>query len=189
MFDFSQWLLILATEMAQYYGSEATPSAIQNIWQRYIRPDVRKLNECLAAGGDPKDVALWGGLVGCHNGRPLHFHAVLHIAHFIPFQDASFFGRCQVLIFVTGISKCYGSDCTVSALHNMFFAYVRPSVKVINDTLKAGGDPKTLQLHLNLWGDKKGNGRSIACANSYTLHVFFFLLSLLFCPLVPVLTL
>ena len=80
--------------------------------------------------------------------------------------------KLQVLIFVTGISKCYGSDCTVSALHNMFFTYVRPSVKVINDTLKAGGDPKTLELQLNLWGDKKGNGRSSACFNSNTLHVF-----------------
>jgi hypothetical protein len=108
-------------------------------------------------------------------------HCTLHIAHFILFQDASSFGSCQVLIFVTGISKCYGSDCTVSALQNMFHIYVRPSVKRINDTLKAGGDPKTLELHHNTWGDKKGNGRSSACSNSLTHYKFSFcLLSSLF---------
>jgi hypothetical protein len=81
MFHLSQRLLILAAEMARYYGSEATPSAIQNIWQRYIRPDVRKLNKCLAAGGDPKDVALWGGWVGGPNGRFLHFRScTVHIS-------------------------------------------------------------------------------------------------------------
>jgi hypothetical protein len=80
-FHLSQRLLILAAEMARYYGSEATSSSIQNIWQRYIRPDVRKLNECLAAGGDPKDVALWGGWVGSPNGRSLHFQScTLHIS-------------------------------------------------------------------------------------------------------------
>jgi hypothetical protein len=68
----------------------------------------------------------------------------------------------------------------------MFFIYVRPSAKVINDTLKAGGDPKTLELHLNLWGDKKGNGRSSACSNSDTLHVFIlFTIFALSCIKVP----
>jgi hypothetical protein len=73
--------------MARYYGSEAPPSAIQNIWHRYIRPDVRKLNECLAAGGDPKDVALWGGSAGGPNGISLHLQScTLYIAHFILFK-------------------------------------------------------------------------------------------------------
>jgi hypothetical protein len=87
--------LILDAEMARYYGSEATPLAIKNIWQRFIRPDVRKLNECLAAGGDPKGVALWGGSVGGSNGRPLHFHScTLHISFFFkmppPLEAAGF---------------------------------------------------------------------------------------------------
>lgn len=54
----------------------------------------------------------------------------------------------------------------------MLYIYVRPSFESINDTLKAGGDPKALELHLNPWGDKKGNGRSIACFHCLTHYTF-----------------
>ena len=45
-------------EMARCYGSEATSSALKNIYVRYIRPDVKAIHSQLAAGGDPKDVVL-----------------------------------------------------------------------------------------------------------------------------------
>jgi hypothetical protein len=48
--------LISRAEIARCFGSDATTSAIQNMWHRQVRPAVKAINDTLKTGGDPKDI-------------------------------------------------------------------------------------------------------------------------------------
>jgi hypothetical protein len=51
-------LLIFDAEVSRCFGSDATPSAILNVWKRQVRPAAKSITDTLNQGGDPKDLAL-----------------------------------------------------------------------------------------------------------------------------------
>jgi hypothetical protein len=73
-------LLICSAEIARYFGSDATKSAIESVWKRQVRPSVKAITDALDQGGDPKDVNLlgtfWTGGKGA-SGRPFKISAFL----------------------------------------------------------------------------------------------------------------
>lgn len=54
------------------------------------------------------------------------------------------------------MARCFGSDATPSAILNVVKRQVRPAVKKITESLKSGGDPKTLALMESLWTSNQG---------------------------------
>lgn len=71
-------LLICSAEIARYFGSDATKSAIESVWKRQVRPGVKAITDALDQGGDPKDVNLlgtfWTGGKGA-SGKPFKISA------------------------------------------------------------------------------------------------------------------
>jgi hypothetical protein len=59
------------------------------------------------------------------------------------------------LISYSEIARCYGSDCNIKAVQNLYHRYLKEEGKRVHDTLKAGRDPKDLPL---LWSLKDKNG-------------------------------
>lgn len=53
----SEVVLMMYLEIARFYGRDATPSAVQNIFARNIRPDVKKVTAVVNSGGDASDLA------------------------------------------------------------------------------------------------------------------------------------
>ena len=43
-------------ETARWFGSDATPKAIQNVVGQMIKPYIKKVASVIESGGDPKDV-------------------------------------------------------------------------------------------------------------------------------------
>lgn len=74
-------LLIPGAEMARCFGSDATRSAIDNVFKRQVRPAVKNIVETLHQGGDPKDLnlmeLLWTTAKGAP-GRTFAFFCLLH---------------------------------------------------------------------------------------------------------------
>ncbi len=58
-----------------------------------------------------------------------------------------FFSQEPVLMGPTEIARCYGNSCNAKTIRNRFDRVVRPDVKLILDTLKAGGDPERVTLN------------------------------------------
>jgi hypothetical protein len=71
-------LLTCSAEIARYFGSEATKSAIESVWKRQVCLGVKAITDALDQGGDPKDVNLlgtfWTGGKGA-SGRPFRISA------------------------------------------------------------------------------------------------------------------
>lgn len=57
-------------EMARYFGSDCNKQAMSNVMNRNVKSDVKKLNDTLTAGKDPKDIGFseftWGGGKGIY---------------------------------------------------------------------------------------------------------------------------
>lgn len=66
------------------------------------------------------------------------------------------------------LARCFGSDCTTSAVQTIWNRRVVPAAKRIRETLDNGGDPKDLPLAFGLGGS---NGSCLELALSI-LHVF-----------------
>jgi hypothetical protein len=43
-------------EITRYYGADANKKSILNAFQRYVKQDVKMLNDTLDAGGNPKNL-------------------------------------------------------------------------------------------------------------------------------------
>lgn len=57
-------ILMFVVDIARYFGSDVTPSAIQNACKRQVRPNIKLLTYTVAAGGDPKDLDIPGKFIG-----------------------------------------------------------------------------------------------------------------------------
>jgi len=61
-YHFEEVFIDNGAEIARCFGSDATTSAIENVWQRQIRPGAKSITATLNQGGDPKDLALMDAL-------------------------------------------------------------------------------------------------------------------------------
>ena len=50
------------------------------------------------------------------------------------------------MFYLAEIARCFGKSVTVKSILNVFDRQVRPDVRLILETLKAGGDPEQLML-------------------------------------------
>lgn len=88
-----------------------------------------------------------------------------------------------MLISPLEIARCYGSDCTTSAIKNVWNRNVRPAMKRVHDTLEVGGDPKYLPLMFE--GSQGINSSSrYLCSYCVALLVSFFAWAIMFTFLV-----
>jgi hypothetical protein len=64
-----------------------------------------------------------------------------------------------ILISATEIVKCYGTHCTKTGLNSHFQRDIRPNVKLIQEALAQGDDPKDITLVEGIHDSKIGNGQ------------------------------
>ena len=43
-------------EISRYYGADANKKSIQNVFTRFVRPDVKLLTDTVNAGGNPQNI-------------------------------------------------------------------------------------------------------------------------------------
>jgi hypothetical protein len=87
-------LLISGAEVAKRFGSDATSSAIENVWKRQVRPAVKSINETLDQGGDPKDLTLMETLWTAAKGTKGRSFGVSGLfAQHVFFLSANWHGR------------------------------------------------------------------------------------------------
>ncbi|KAK0124023.1 hypothetical protein ONS95_009009 [Cadophora gregata] len=107
-----------AQDISSRFGGDCTKSAIENRFRR-IKSDAKLINDAVKNGVDPITIN-----VGDTDG--------------------------MIAIAGTGrgneIARCYGGDATESAIVNAVKRQVRPPVKLVLETLAAGGDPADLDL-------------------------------------------
>jgi hypothetical protein len=63
-------LLTYGAELARCFGSDATKSAIENVWKRQVRPGAKAIIDTLNQGGDPKNLNLMDTLWTGGKGAP-----------------------------------------------------------------------------------------------------------------------
>jgi hypothetical protein len=70
------------------------------------------------------------------------------------------------------VARCYGQSCNAKAIQNIMDRTIKYDVKLILDTLDAGGNPEDLILKgiAKIAGTK---GQSLRSSLIYTHHVFF----------------
>jgi len=65
------------------------------------------------------------------------------------------------LISSAEIARCYGQSCNAKAITNQFHRTIKPDVKLIMDTLAAGGNPEDVMLSGISKIGGGGNGQAI----------------------------
>jgi hypothetical protein len=50
--------LTYGAELARCFGSDATKSAIENVWKRHVHPGARAITDTLNQGGNTEDLNL-----------------------------------------------------------------------------------------------------------------------------------
>jgi len=80
------------------------------------------------------------------------------------------------LHFVDGfaeVARCYGKSCNAKAILNLMDRTIKPDVKLILDTLDAGGNPEDVMLKgiAKIAGTRQS--QSFRSSPTYTHHVFF----------------
>jgi len=77
------------------------------------------------------------------------------------------------------VARCYGRSVTAKAIHHFIDRTVKPDVKLILNTLAAGGNPEEVQLSgiAKIGGAKSGNGQNYWKLLKHTarLHSIYFL--------------
>jgi hypothetical protein len=102
--------LISLAGIACCFGSDADAKAIENVFTARVRPGVKKINQTLTQGGDPKEIEvseLWAAAIRARNGGTRNNpHISSHTAHFLLSSNMLVFARRSLIDF------CY-SDCQV----------------------------------------------------------------------------
>ncbi|TVY14217.1 hypothetical protein LARI1_G006633 [Lachnellula arida] len=109
--------------LSRWFGSDATPKAVSNVVGQIIKPYIQKVATVLESGGDPKDIPC-SEFTWCSLG-------------------ISFWSHIDVIL---EIARYYGADANKKSITNVFARFVRPDVKLLNDTLDAGGNPKSIDF-------------------------------------------
>lgn len=138
--------LLILLDISARFGGDCTKSALENRFRR-IRSDAKLINAAVDKGIDPiaLNIGDTDGEVVVRSGKGNGQTAVSStaLAHF-PFVCLS---RIDV---GSEIARCFGTDATASAIQNVTKRQIRPSVKLIQDYLAAGNDPKDLAIE-QLW--------------------------------------
>ena len=145
--------LTLATELAKSFGSDATAGSLRIRFVRQVTPQVKRIQECVKAGGDRKDLNIGASEVSSIKGSNCWAISVSLIAQFLqPNNTLSFIdGR-------TEMARIFGSDCTANGLKFQFTDRIRPLGRQQLAMLNAGKDPKDLDL--GTAKGAKGNGQN-----------------------------
>ncbi|TVY40897.1 hypothetical protein LSUB1_G002345 [Lachnellula subtilissima] len=127
-------ILMSRVEIARWFGSDATPKAVSNVVGQIIRPYIQKVASVIESGGDPKDIPCSEFTWHC----PFSFCLKYRCS-----QGTSFWSHIDVLL---EISRYYGADANKKSILNVFARFIRPDVKLLNDTVNAGGNPQNIDF-------------------------------------------
>ncbi|KAF4613410.1 hypothetical protein G7Y89_g15477 [Cudoniella acicularis] len=185
-------ILTLVPDMAKFYGFGANAKAMQNVFSRNIKPDVKKLSDALAAGRKPQDILFseftWGkGTHSKHFGSDATSGGLSKYFSRNIMPNAKLIRECvqagndpKDVLFQQGeiksknasknggneIAKHFGSDTSPGALQIHFFRQVKPDVKRLQECVKAGGDPKDLNIAGREAKDRAYGKEMAACFGS-----------------------
>ncbi|CZR56747.1 uncharacterized protein PAC_06636 [Phialocephala subalpina] len=131
-------------DIAVRFGGDCTKSAIDNRFRR-LKSDAKLINDAIKNGIDPITLN-----IGDTKG------------------EAAMSGKGSS----SELARCFGSDCTTSAVQTIWNRRVQPAAKRIRETLKNGGDPKDLPLAFGSGGSNGSSSESLFYT-LHTAHLFF----------------
>ncbi|CAL3970304.1 unnamed protein product [Diplocarpon coronariae] len=134
------------------FGSDASISAISHAINSQIRPATKMIKDCLAKGGDPKDLTL-GSLWGVQKVTPVLKKLKASVASGGPKDlavDQLWFSEKN------DIANRFGSHCTKSGLAAHFTRDIKPNATRLQAAFEQGVDPKEITLFENVRDGKSG---------------------------------
>jgi hypothetical protein len=140
---------MLLSEIAMCFDLELKSRALQKHFLRNITPNVKLVQEALARGENPVGVTL---LESVRDGKPGKRQASFNpppsiMQVFLLLGGLSMSAVSEAAIDIPAeIARCFGKSATAKSIMNIFDRTVRPDVKLILETLKAGGDPEKITL-------------------------------------------
>ncbi|KAE9364597.1 hypothetical protein N431DRAFT_447767 [Stipitochalara longipes BDJ] len=167
------WILRVgngASEIVKCYGTNCTKKGLDHHFKRDIRPNVNAIRDALARGDDPKDLTMMENVRDGKIGKEIVKHYGSHstksglLNHFdrdltpnvkLLRQAVANGQDAKSVILIEGvrpgqtgkeIARCFGKSITTKSIIDVFHRQVRPDVRLILETLKAGGDPEELLL-------------------------------------------
>ncbi|KAH8782157.1 hypothetical protein BGZ57DRAFT_926143 [Hyaloscypha finlandica] len=168
-------------EIARYFGSDATKSAIESVWKRQVRPSVKAITDALDQGGDPKDVNLlgtfWTGGKGaseiakCYgtnctkSGLDNHFKRDIRpnskairdaLARGDDPKDLAMMENVRDGKIGKEIVKFYGSRLTKPSLVNHLGRDISPNTKLLKEAVCRGEDPDSVILIEGVRSERAG---------------------------------
>lgn len=145
-------------DIARCFGTDATSKAVNHAIARHVKPAVKMINDQLAAGRDPKDLAK-----GKFSNTRLNAH---HTSHLFAMPGYVSFLEFSLMLFLE-IVACYGSTTTKPALQTHFARDITPNVKLIQDIRAQGGDAKDVVLIEGVRHGNPGKGQQLHTQSTY----------------------
>ncbi|TVY62724.1 hypothetical protein LSUE1_G006157 [Lachnellula suecica] len=123
------------TEIVRWFGPDATPDAIRQVVNKMIGPYNKKIAAAVQAGGLPTDVSPseFGWARKGTNDQMAYLFFVFGTSRSPSVSDSK-------------IARFYGADANKKAIINAFHRYVKLDVKMLNETVDNGGNPKDLDF-------------------------------------------
>lgn len=133
-------------DISRACGSDTTAISIKRALDRHIKPHIKRINDALEKGEDPK-----GLNIGVDN--PATNGQSLTSRYLLPFHDlVAAMQTIHLLMFFAEIQAYFGSDSTAVGIRFQYYSRIKPDVDLLLQARRNGIDCKEVKLR----GDAKG---------------------------------